>query len=316
MDIDKLSSIIVACDNVIITPHKSVDFDALGSALGMYYIAIGMGKDAHIIIEDDKLSHEVNRCIDELINIEGVQICKYSNIKNKITNKSVLVIVDTNISSRVQNSHLLDIKNVVLIDHHAGECDVDTNYCWSSTSSSSAVEMVLQLINGLNVYVPAFAATIMLAGLYIDTNGFIIRTSEMTHYCASMLYKFGVDIKAVQQLLKQDYDEFKRREELVLNTEFIDDIAISSGNKIYTNVDLAKVCDELMTFDNVLVAFVIGKLDDNIVGISARSLGSIDVSLLMSKFGGGGHENEAACQIKNKTVKEVKEELISYLGGV
>lgn len=316
LDSLKIEGIINASSEVFITAHRNIDFDALGSILGMYYVANKIGKNVHVVIDDEDYSKEMKRALSTIKKLDIIPE-KYNDIKDKIDNKSLLIVTDVNVGKRLQNIKLLDIKNKLVIDHHIETKDsIDTIYKYIDITSSSACEIVLKLINSLNIYIPSEIATIMLAGIYIDTNGFSLKTTKDTHESAALLYQFGADTNESQYLLKQNFNEYKRIQKLVLSTEFYDNIAITIGDGKHLSTDLAKSSDILLRFNNIEASFTIAKLDDDIVGISARSLGNIDVADIMSKFNGGGHRTDAATQIKGCKISDIKEELIKYLGGL
>lgn len=314
----KIENLINKSDEVFITAHKYIDLDALGSILGIYYIVNNLGKNAHIIIDDEEVNPEVRRALSTVKKADDIVPKTYGEVKSLITNKSLLIVCDTNKKTRVQNEELLKINNKIVIDHHVESKHVieDLTYKFIDTNCSSATEIVLDLINELNIYIPAEISTIMLAGMYIDTNGFSIKTGEKTHIYASMLYKFGADSKEAQYLLKQNFTEFKRRQKLTLATDIYDEYAITTSDSIYSSTELAKASDVLLTFNGVEASFSIAKLDDDVVGISARSLGNVDVEKIMLHFNGGGHKTDAATQIREKSVEEVKRELLEFLGGL
>lgn len=316
IDFLKIEALIHSCDEVFITAHKNIDLDALGSILGIYYVSNSFGKNAHIIIDDEEVNKEVKRALTTIKKVDDITSERYDEVKDIITDKSLLVITDTNKGTRIQNEKLLNIKNKIVIDHHIETNDMinDLSYKYIDITSSSATEIVLDLVNELNIYIPAEMATIMLAGIYIDTNGFLLKTTEKTHVYTSMLYKFGADNKEAQYLLKQNFNEFKRRQKLTLATEIHDEIAITMSESAYSSTELAKACDVLLTFNNIEASFVVAKIDDNVVGISARSLGNIDVESIMHHFNGGGRKTDAAAQVKDKTVEEVKDELLEFIG--
>lgn len=318
IDFLKIENLIHSCNEVFITAHKNIDLDALGSILGIYYVANNLGKNAQIIIDDEEINNEVKRAIDTIEKVDNIVPKRYDDIRSNISDKSLLIVTDTNKKTRIQNEKLLNIKNKIVIDHHIETDDVinDLSYKYIDVTSSSATEIVLDLVNELNIYIPSEMATIMLAGIYIDTNGFLLKTTEKTHVYTSMLYKFGADNKEAQYLLKQNFNEFKRRQKLTLATEIYDVFAITTSDNKYSSTELAKACDVLLTFNNIEASFVIAKLEENIVGISARSLGNIDVENVMHHFNGGGHKTDAATQINGSSVENVKKELLEFLGGL
>ncbi len=317
IDSNKIKELINNSDNIIITSHKDLDLDALGSMLGMYYIANTLNKNAYLIIDDDKHEPEVKRALSKISRLYKIKHINSSDVED-IEGSKLLIITDTNRGNRIQNTELLKINNKILIDHHIESDDTveDLDYKYVDTTKSSSVEIVLNLINELNIYIPTYIATIMLAGIYIDTSGFSLKTNENTHLCAATLYKFEANIKELKYLLKQNFNRYKNRQKLIIKTEFYDKIAITSGGKfIYESSELAKTSDALLTFNNVEASFTICRINKDTIGISARSLGSIDVQKIMTYFNGGGHRTEAAAQIKGEDLELVKENLINYIRG-
>lgn len=310
-----IESLIKSADNIIVTAHKNIDYDALGAILGMYYVASSYNKDTHVVIDDESESHEIARALELINKNENIDISRYKDVKNIITNKTLLIICDTNSSVRIQNNKLLNIKNKIILDHHSTNDNTisDVSYMYNNEEASSAVEIILEVIDNLNIYIPSFTATIMLTGIYVDTYGFLKKTTDMTHHYASLLYKFGIDLVNAREFLKQDFNEYKRRKQLLCNAKIHDGIAIASSNEVFNRVSLAKVSDELLIFDNVEASFTIAKVSDDTVGVSARSMGKIDVGSIMSEFGGGGHKYEAACEIKD-TIINVEEKINLLLG--
>lgn len=318
IDSFKIENLINTADNVFITAHKNIDLDALGAIIGIYYIVNSFGKRAYIILDDEEFNNEVKRALSTMKKTDDIVAATYDEVKDLMTNETLLFVTDTSNKNRVQNEELLKINNKIVIDHHVeSENTIDKLlYKYIDVSSSSATEIVLELINQLNIYIPSEIATIMLAGIYIDTNGFLLKTSEKTHIYTALLYKFGADSKEAQYLLKQNFNEFKRRQKLTLATEILDKYAISAVDMEYYPSEIAKASDVILTFNNIEAAFVIAKLDEDVVGISARSLGNIDVEYIMHHFNGGGHKTDAATQIIGKSVEEVKKELLDFLGGL
>lgn len=318
IDSNKIKELIASSSNIVVTAHKNIDLDALGSCLGLYYICNNLDKDIHIVIEDEKIEPEIKRALLTIKKKDKIIPVTYKEIMQEINNDTLLIIVDTNKGNRIQNENLLNIKNKILIDHHirSDESVTDLLYEYLDFNESSATEIIMDLINELNIYIPPEIATIMLAGIYIDTNGFILKTSENTHLCASTLYKFGADNKEVAYLLKQNFREYERRQRLILKTEFYDDTAITiEKTKKYTTTELAKVSDVILTFNGIEASYAIAKIDRKTIGISARSLGSIDVEKIMTYFDGGGHKTDAGAQIEGVDVELVKNELLKYIRG-
>ena len=259
----------------------------------------------------------MKRAIAEVKKDANVDINCYKEVQGMIDNNSLLIITDVNNKKRLQCDKLLLMKNKVVIDHHIKSINsIDCVYEYVDSLASSATEIVMDLINDLNVYIPPVVATIMLVGIYIDTNDFMLKTTEKTHACLSQLYKCGADSLEAKYLLKQNFNEYKKRQKLVLACEFYGNFAISSTNDIYSSVEIAKVCDTILTFNGVEACFVIANLDNDIVGISARSIGNINVEEVMAYFDGGGHRTDAAAQVKQGNVLNIKNKIIEIMGGL
>lgn len=317
IDSNKVKETIMIASSIVLTSHKNIDLDAIGSLMGLYYICKSLDKNVYIVIEDKKYEPEVQRSLSTIKKEDKVKFTKFSTIKNKIGNNPLLIITDTNKSTRIQNIKLLNIKDKILIDHHIKSEDSigELTYEYLNMMKSSATEIVLELINELNVYIPSHIATIMLSGIYVDTNGFIMKTDEDTHECAANLYRFGADAKEAQYLLKQNFKEYKRRQDMIARTQFYNNIAVAVGkSKIYDSTELAKASGVLLTFNGIEASFTIARLSKDIIGISARSLGHIDVEKIMKRFKGGGHKTDAAAQIQSSDLESVKNDLLKCLG--
>lgn len=294
--------------NIYIMGHKGIDLDAFGSAVGIYYYALYLRKNAKIIIDDKKLESSVKKVVAEFKN--SVSIIKSSDISKKISKESLLIIVDTNKQYLLQNSNVLELfDNILILDHHdVGDTTIAENkaFRFIDTSSSSTCEIITKLLINDNIIIKPEIATIILSGIVLDTNNFVLKTDSDTYYAAYYLSKCGADSKKVQYLLKQDIKEYINMQKVITDVEIIKNIAITKGlqTQIYRREDLAKIADTILLFNNIEASFVIGKLEDGI-GISARSMGTIDVGKFLESFGGGGDNHEAATKIVDKSLNEV-----------
>ena len=175
-------------------------------------------------------------------------------------------------------------------------------------------ELITYYAEYVNIDLDNVIATILLAGIEIDTNTFNLKTTSRTYEAASTLMEMGADSILKQELLKESKEDYLKRATYIGSSFMINEnMAMCLINKIITTKDLAETAEELLNFEDVEASFVIGKLEDNLIGISARSLGSIDVSETMKALGGGGHSSNAATQIKDKTLKEVKQDIIDLI---
>lgn len=303
-----IKKIIKKASNVYIMGHKGIDLDAFGSALGIYCYASHLKKEANIIIDDKKLESSVKKAVLEFK--EKINIIKSSDIDENYNDDSLLVIVDTNKQILLQNPKLLDkFNNVIVIDHHAlsdTSISNDNTLMFVDTEHSSACEIITQMLINDNYYIDSEIATMILSGIILDTNNFTLKTDMDTYYSAYYLSKCGADSKKVQYLLKQDIKEYINRQKVITDVEVIKNIAISRGlqTQIYRREDLAKIADTVLLFSNIEASFVVGKIDGGI-GISARSMGNIDVGKILERFGGGGDNHEAATKITDKSLNEV-----------
>ena len=172
IDSDKIKKCIMSSDEVVITSHKNIDLDAIGSMLGMYYIANLFNKNAYLVIEDENMAKEVKRSLQTIKESDKIITSTYEDVKNKINNKTLLIITDVNKKSRIQNEKLLKINNKILIDHHIKSEDAlsDLLYEYVDINESSTTEIIMKLVDELNIYIPSYIATIMLSGMeYMST---------------------------------------------------------------------------------------------------------------------------------------------------
>jgi c-di-AMP phosphodiesterase-like protein len=181
--------------------------------------------------------------------------------------------------------------------------------------ASSTCEMLTDLLVKESVHIKPIIATLLLSGIVLDTNNYVVKTVGNTYKVSYILTAWGAKPIEVQYLLKQDIDEYVARQQVITNVKKIKNIALSNGeeNVKYRREDLAKIADTLLIFDKIKASFVIGKLDDKSIGISARSLGKINVGKILEKYNGGGDEFEAGANIKGTTIKEIEGELIKII---
>jgi cyclic-di-AMP phosphodiesterase len=320
IDTNQIQKLISEASNVVIMAHRNLDLDALGSSLGVYYLCKKMGKNSFLLIEEKKSEMGVSRSLAELDNIGiKINIKKLPQLKLIIDDRTLLIMMDVHLPELTQNDEVFKLlKNVMIIDHHIKDKDVlaHVNYEYIAENKSSTSEIIVNLLEELNIYIPPYVATIMLAGIVIDTNRFAVKTTNETYDSAAFLYQCGADPKEMQYLLKEDMAKYICRQKVISEAKIIGNkyaIGIGSEDKIYYKEDLAKISDILLLFNNIEAAFTIAKIEDNIIGISARSLGNIDVQKIMEQLDGGGRITDAATQLKNTTIEEAKRKLIGII---
>ena len=315
-----LEELMNSASNVIIMGHTNSDIDAMGSGMGVYRIAKTIGKDAYIVNETNGTS--LDNFINDLKDMEEYNdvIIDKAEALNKISADSLLVVVDTDKKNYVEAPELLDkTDKIVVIDHHRRGTDYIENaiLTFHEVYASSACELVTELVEYAEktVKLTKFEVEALYAGIMMDTKNFTFKTGVRTFEAAAFLRKCGVDIIKVKKWFQSDLETYNKISEIVAKSEIIDDtIAISIYDKEDSdaNITCAKAADELLTISNITASFVIGKMGDKIY-ISGRSIGDINVQLILEKLGGGGHITVAGAQVEGMTQEEVKQELINRI---
>ena len=304
-----LADIITDSDKVIVMGHKRPDFDAIGGCVGIYTFSKIVGKDCYIILNDSDKDETIQKIMLEIENTDETLAKVFINSDEAwelMTPQTTLIIVDTSDASRVIDAAILSKANKkVIIDHHRRGEDIITNplLTYIEPYASSSSELIAELIEYQTKIekITPLAATIMLGGIVVDTQNFSIRTGSRTFDAAAYLRSNGADPTKVKTILKEPIENFMSRVEIINNSiqktpEIV--IARAPSEKTYTNVMLAQSADLLLTLKGIECSFAVGYLDKNRVGISARSLGNMNVQLVMEELGGGGHLANAATQIE------------------
>lgn len=306
-----LKEIVSQSKTIYIMGHKYPDLDAMGAAVGIFDICKSLKKETYIVLDT------VNESIDEFVSrlnkceyYKDLFISKEEAIKN-CTRDTLVVVVDTHRPSYTECEELLGIsKKVAVIDHHRKgvESIQDTVLSFHEIYVSSTCEMVTEVVQYLedDVKINKLTAEGLLAGISLDTKFFAFKTGVRTFEAASYLKKAGADTTEVKKLFRANVDDFKTKADIIGNTRIIDDricISYSKTQSENINVVIAQAADELLTVKKIEASFVLGEKDDTIF-ISARSLGKINVHVLMEKLGGGGHMDIAGAQMKGVSIKE------------
>jgi len=313
-----LNKLIKKASNVIIMTHKNSDLDALGSTICLSRIITGFNKKNDIVLDKKNNSISIQKALQLIkeANIDINFITKSAAIK-KIKKETLLIILDTSKRELVEYPELLDqIPNKVVIDHHVlGNRNIqDTMLSYINSHLSSTNEIMVNYLKFLNKEVEPIIATIMLAGIEVDTNSFNVKTSSATFQAAAHLLDLGASNILKKEILQEEKTQYLKRENLLKKSYIIQEIyAICCIDQLIQKEDLSVIAERMLLFDKVEAAFAIGKLEKDIVAISARSLGNIDVYYLMKKFDGGGHLTDAAAQIKDGNLKEIEKTLIAKL---
>lgn len=315
-----LADIVSDSDKIIVMGHKRPDFDAVGACVGIYTFSKIVGKECYIILNDSDRDETIQKVMFEIDNSDE-QLSKVFVDSDEawelMTPQTTLIVVDTSDASRVIDAAILSKANrKVIIDHHRRGEDIITNplLTYIEPYASSSSELIAELIEYQTKIekITPIAATIMLGGIVVDTQNFSIRTGSRTFDAAAYLRSNGADPTRVKTILKEPFENFMNRVEIINNSiqktpEII--MAKAPEDKYYTNVMLAQSADLLLTLRGIECSFAIGYLEEGKVGISARSLGNINVQLIMEELGGGGHLANAATQIEGINLDEALDRL-------
>lgn len=317
---DKITKVISQYRRLILVGHKNMDLDALGSCLGIYKLAKSMNKDPFIYLEDKISLSSTNKALAKLklanINIQFIHKSDLESIEEKGT---LLVILDLHKREMLDYPELLDLySSKILIDHHIRSVGSigNTLITYINSRLSSVVEFVVNYLEYMNIKVSPMVATIMLAGLEIDTNNYNIKTTYKTFETAAALSLMGANNIDKQSVMQEKMDDYIQRQDLIKTSYMLNAnmaICIVPSWKLCTKTDLAIIAEDLLQFEDVEASFALGYTNENEVSISARSLGKIDVQSIMKKLGGGGHKSEAASQINDTTINDVKEQILEIV---
>lgn len=306
-----LKEMINQSEKIIIMGHKYPDMDAMGAAVGVYDICKSYGKKANIVFGN------VNEAVEIFVNrIKQDEYYKSMYIDHETAismcdKDTLIVVVDTHRPSYTECEKLLDIsKRVVVIDHHRRGIEYikDTVLLFHEIYVSSTCEMVTELIQytDYDIKIHKLTAEGLLGGIYLDTKNFEFKTGVRTFEAASYLRSVGADTLSVKKFFNSYAQDFLVKAQIIQQTEIIDDrICLSYAEKELDNINvvIAKAADELLNIKNIEASFVLGKKGDTVF-VSARSLGTLNVHVLMEKIGGGGHIDIAGAQLKDVTLEE------------
>ncbi|WP_110114498.1 DHH family phosphoesterase [Bacillus sp. CGMCC 1.16541] len=314
-----LKELITESGKVIIMGHKFPDMDAIGSAIGILKVAQVNQKEGFIVLDTTQVDTGVQRLLEEIKKNPDLwsRFITPEEALNLLTDDTLLVVVDTHKPSLVIEERLINkVENIIVIDHHrrGEEFIEDPLLVYMEPYASSTAELVTELLEyqPKRFKIDMLEATALLAGIIVDTKSFTLRTGSRTFDAASFLRSQGADTVLVQKFLKEDLNQYVQRARFIEKAEiYRDGIAISKGDEgeTYDHVLIAQAADTLLGISGVGASFVISKRRDQQVGISARSLGDINVQVIMEGLQGGGHLTNAATQLNNLTLDEAEERL-------
>ncbi len=313
-------------DHVFVQGHRNPDLDAIGSAIGIVKIARIHGVKASVVLDVDHVNYDVGRLIAKM-QADGIDKDVFISPKDALeeaTDESLLVLTDHSKYSITYDPELYDrLKNrLIIIDHHRRGEEFPENpmLVYIEPYASSTCELVTEMIEyqpqGGEGVLTDLEASAMLAGITVDSKEFSLRTGTRTFDAASYLRSIGADTQVVSELLKENIDNYLQRSHLVSTIDMIEpDMALLVGeeNKLYDPIITAQAADTALSLEHVDASFALTRRSKDAVGISARSMGNVNVQVIMEKLGGGGHLSNAATQLKGITIEEAK---VKLLGAV
>ena len=316
--------LLLAKEKVIIMAHKRPDADAFGSAVGIFRLVSAMNKKAYIVL------NEVTDAIRPLVSsfkaanmYDGVFLTSTEAVA-QVDQNTVVVVCDVNRPSMTECEELLTlVPTVVVFDHHrqTNEAIKGATLSYIEPFASSACEMIAEMYQYMSKSpkLKSQEADAMYAGILIDTDNFLNKTGVRTFEAASFLRKNGADVVRVRKMFRSSMTELKERAQGISNAEiFMGHFALSyvdadESSKEAPTVPVAKAANELLNVENIDASFVVTVAENGILYVSARSIGDINVQIIMERFNGGGHANIAGAQLEGKTKEEFFDELKSVL---
>lgn len=309
-----LKELLYESSNVFIMGHTNPDMDCFGAAVGISSVVKQLGKKCSIILNNDTVAIEY--FLNKLKADE-----KYNNLfttveeaKKNINEKSLLIIVDVHNKGYILNKEILEKTNrKIIIDHHRRSPDIIEgallNYIEVYASSTS--EMVTELIQYM-VKKPTLTkleSEGLLAGIFMDTKGFSFKAGVRTFDAASFLRDSGADTIEVKKMFTEDLNHYLLIADTIKSAVVDNQVAIAvAPERLKESYMVARIADELLGISGIEVSFVLAKINDDII-ISARSMGDVNVQIVLEAIGGGGHMNIAGAKINNTSIEEAIEQL-------
>lgn len=303
-------------ENVFIMGHKNADMDALGAAMGVYRASKNREKETYIILNEGNSSIErlYNKVQDRKDYRRDMITCEEA--RGRIEKNSLLIVVDTHRPSFTECPEALKLtKNIVVIDHHRRVTDFidETVLTYHETYVSSTSELVTEILSYMDsrMNIDEIEANALLAGIALDTKNFSFKTGVRTFEAASLLRRAGADTIEVKQYFQDSIETILNKSEVLKRAEiFKEEVAISvTGEGENPQLLAAQAADELLNIKNVTAGFVLGKKGDGEIFISGRSMGKINVQIILEKLGGGGHLAVAGAQLQDSSLESAKTQL-------
>ena len=315
---NSLMELIGQSGHVFIMGHKNADLDSVGAAVGVACLCRKKGKKANIVL--DREVNSSKKLLEEILAEPQYQDIFISGQDALLTadNRSILIVVDTNRPDQVECKPLLEaISKVCVVDHHRRAADyinpvvVNLHEPYASSASELVTEILLYAVEKKDVL--PIEAKALLAGICLDTKFFNVRTGERTFEAAAALRRMGADTTEVKMLLQNDFQDTMAKYQIIRSSKlYRQEIAVAALNTSTTRVLAAQAADELLNISGITASFVMYPDNDQVI-ISARSIGTANVQMILEPLGGGGNTATAGAQLKNTTVKEALDRLVESI---
>ena len=316
---NSLMELIGQSDHVFIMGHRNADLDSVGAAMGIACLCRKKGKKFNIVLDlennaSKQLLDEITKSTEyhESIFISGQEALLTCD------NRSILIVVDTNRPDQVECKPLLEaISKVCVVDHHRRAADyinpvvVNLHEPYASSASELVTELLQYAVDTGDIL--PIEAKSLLAGICLDTKFFNVRTGERTFEAAAVLRRMGADPTEVKMLLQNDFQDTMAKYQIIKSARlYRQELAIAALNSATTRVLAAQAADELLNISGISASFVLYPDGDTVI-ISARSIGSANVQMILEPLGGGGNTATAGAQVKNANVKDVLDRLVASI---
>lgn len=315
-----IAGLIDQSEEIIIMGHDSPDIDSLGAAIGMYRGCKLRDKNAYILL--NRVNDSIVKIVDKLNKSKEHQGMFINNeaAMQKVQRNPLIIVCDVHRKSFVEYPELLDkVSNIVIIDHHRKSVDFIENATISYIEpyASSSCELVTEILQYMNEkpQLHELEAQALMAGIYVDTKNYTFKTGVRTFEAAGFLRRMGANLIEVRKLFADDFETYVERSRLVASAEITNGIAISMHRGVVKNSLITpQAADELLKIEGIEASFVLTEMGNDII-ISGRSLGDINVQLILETIGGGGHMTIAGAKILNVSIDEAKQMLLDSINN-
>ena len=315
---NSLMELIGQSSHVFIMGHKNADLDSVGAAAGIACLCRKKGKKCNIVIDLEK--NAAQRLLEELQTAKEYQNMFLSGQEALLIadSHSLLIVVDTNRPDQVESKPLLEAMNkICVVDHHRRAADyinpvvVNLHETYASSASELVTELLLYAVEKKDVL--SVEAKALLAGICLDTKFFNVRTGERTFEAAAALRRMGADTTEVKLLLQNDFQDTMAKYQIIKSARlYRQELAIAALNNTTSRILAAQAADELLNISGITASFVLYPDGDQVI-VSARSIGSANVQMILEPLGGGGNTATAGAQLQNTNVKDALDLLVQSI---